>query len=248
MKVVIRKFFLKACFVVPVSCVQADLWVEGTSQPSERITISSPVEEIVETVPVIEGDVVEEGTILATMFSTQEQLEVKRLSLMIDKAAEDLKTAQDLFDKKIQSKSKLMEKELELKRLQVEREIAQFSVDQRLIKAPIAGTVVYRLKDPGEAIGRVEPLFEIIDASKMKLVFFLSTKHIPLLTEGLEVDVTFPEMPKIQGQKAQLVFVDSQLDSRSGLFRVRFDFDNRELKLKPGLRVKAKLPETESNE
>ena len=60
--------------------------------------------------------------------------------------------------------------------------------------------------------------------------------------------MTFPEMPKIQGQKAQLVFVDSQLDSRSGLFRVRFDFDNRELKLKPGLRVKAKLPETESNE
>lgn len=244
----IRKFFLKACLVVPVCGAHADLWVEGTSQPSERITISSPVEEIVETVPVIEGDVVEKGTVLATMFSTQEQLEVKRLSLMIDKAAEDLKTAQDLFSKKIQSKSNLMEKELELRRLQVEREIAQFSVDQRSIKAPIAGTVVYRLKDPGEAIGRVEPLFEIIDASKMKLVFFLSTKHIPLLTEGLEVDVTFPEMPKVQGQKAQLAFVDSQLDSRSGLFRVRFDFDNRELKLKPGLRVKAKLPETESNE
>ena len=72
-----------------------------------------------------------------------------------------------------------MEKELELKRLQVEREIAQFSVDQRSIKAPIAGTVVYRLKDPGEAIGRVEPLFEIIDASKMKLVFFSFNKAYP---------------------------------------------------------------------
>ncbi|MGJ8697969.1 MAG: efflux RND transporter periplasmic adaptor subunit [Verrucomicrobiaceae bacterium] len=222
-----------------------DLWVEGTSQPSERITISSPVEEIVESVEVVEGDVVEKGAVLATLFSTQEALEVKRLGLLIDKAAEDLRTAQNLYNKKIQSKSNLMEKEVELKRLKVEREIAQFSVDQRSIKAPVAGTVVYRLKDPGEAIGRVEPLFEIIDASRLKLVFFLSTKHLPLLKEGMEVDVTFPEMPKVSGQKAKLVFVDSQLDSRSGLFRVRFDFDNGELKLKPGLRVKVKLPEIE---
>ncbi|YCM45022.1 efflux RND transporter periplasmic adaptor subunit [Verrucomicrobiaceae bacterium 227] len=244
----IRKFILIGGLLVSVSGAWADLWVEGTSQPSERITISSPVEEIVESVQVIEGNVVEKGATLATLFSTQEQLEVKRLSLMIDKAAEDLKTAQQLFGKKIQSKSNLMEKELDLKRLKVEREIAQFSVDQRSIKAPVAGTVVYRLKDPGEAIGRVEPLFEIIDASRMKLVFFLSPKHIPLLTEDLEVDVTFPEMPKVQGQKAQLAFVDSQLDSRSGLFRVRFDFDNRELKLKPGLRVKAKLPSTDASE
>ena len=50
-----------------------------------------------------------------------------------------------------------------MKSLKVEREIAQFAVDERIIKAPVAGTIVYRLKDPGEAIGGVEPLFEIID-------------------------------------------------------------------------------------
>ena len=226
----------------------ADVWIEGTSQPAERITISSPVEEIVEAVQVKEGDVVEEGAVLATLFSTQEQLEIKRLNLMIDKASEDLETAQKLYDKKIQSRSNLMEKQLELKRLEVEREIAQFAVDQRSIKAPVAGTVVYRLKDPGEAIGRVEPLFEIIDASRMKLVFFLSTKHLEQLSEGMEADVTFPELPKVTGQKAKLIFVDPQLDSRSGLFRVRFEFDNRELKLMPGLRAKVKLPGTESAE
>ncbi|MDA7535743.1 efflux RND transporter periplasmic adaptor subunit [Akkermansiaceae bacterium] len=217
-------------------------WIEGTSQPAERITISSPVEEIVETVPVKEGQVVEAGAVLATLFSTREGLEVKRLSLMIDKAAEDLKTAQKLFGKKIQSKSNLLEKELELKRLKVEREMAQFSVDQRVIKAPVAGTVVYRLKDPGEAIGRVEPLFEIIDASKMKLVFFLSTSHLGQIKEGMEVEVAFPALPKVTGKKAKLVFIDPQLDSRSGLFRVRFEFDNSEVKIKPGMRVKVKLP------
>lgn len=242
-----RELILSVLFLtIPASI--ADVWIEGTSQPSARITISSPVEEIVEAVNVEEGQTVEKGAVLATLFSTREALEVKRLSLMIDKASEDLKTAQNLFRKKIQSKSNLMEKELEVKRLQVEREMAQFAVDQRSIKAPVAGTVVYRLKDPGEAIGRVEPLFEIIDASKMKLVFFLSTSHLTQIKEGMEVEVGFPELPKVTGQKAKLVFIDPQLDSRSGLFRVRFEFDNKVLKIKPGMRVRVKLPDTVESE
>ena len=164
---------------------------------------------------------------------------------MIDKASENARTSRELYDKKIQKKSELLEKEAELKRLLIEREIAQLAVDQRSIKAPVAGTVVYRLKDPGEAVERVEPVFEIIDASRMKLVFFLSTKHLPILKKGMVAPVIFPELPEIKERKAKLVFIDPQLDSRSGLFRVRFDFDNSELKIKPGLRVKVMLPEME---
>ena len=99
----------------------AQVWIEGTSQPAARITISSPVEEIVESVAVQEGDIVEKGGTLATLFSTKEQLEVKRLGILIEKALADAKTARDLYDKKIQKKSELLQKEVELKRLQIEQ-------------------------------------------------------------------------------------------------------------------------------
>ena len=56
------------------------------------------------------------------------------------------------------------------------------------------------------------------------------------------------EKPEIKEKKATLVFIDPQLDSRSGLFRVRFSFDNSELKIKPGVRVKVKLPGMEGRE
>ena len=242
-----RTLTLLGVLATSVTYCPGDIWVEGTSQPEERITISSPVEEIVESVPVKEGQVVEKGSVLCTLLSTREKLELKRLGFLIAKAEEDAKTARGLFAKGIQKKSELMEKEAELNRLQVEREMAQLAVDQRIIKAPVKGTVVYSLKDPGEAIGRVEPLFEIIDASKMKLVFFLSTKHLPILKLGMEAEVSFPEIPRVEGQTAKLVFVDPQLDSRSGLFRVRFEYDNQETRLKPGVRVKLKLPETEES-
>lgn len=230
----ISVFWMSVCY--------ADVWVEGASQPEERITISSAVEEIVDSVSVKEGDVVEQGQVLATLQATRQELEVKRLGLMIVKAMEDEKTASELFDKKMKTRSFLLEKEVELQRLKVEREMAQYSVDQRIIKAPVAGTVVHRLKDPGEAIGRVEPIFEIIDASKMKLVFYLPTKYLASLELGMEADVVFPELTDLGEQTAKLVFIDPQVDSRSGLYRVRFEFDNRESKIKPGLRVKVKLP------
>lgn len=237
-----RFFIIIQIFVCWVSVCHADVWVEGSSQPEERITISSAVEEIVDSVAVKEGDVVVEGQVLATLFATREKLEVKRLGYMIVKATEDEKTALELFEKQMKKRSFLLEKEVELQRLKVEQEMAQYSVDQRIIKSPVAGIVVHRLKDPGEAIGRVEPMFEIIDASKMKLVFYLPTKHLASLALGMEADVLFPELPDVGGQTAKLVFIDPQVDSRSGLYRVRFEFDNRESKIKPGLRVKVKLP------
>ena len=241
-----RYFITIPVFSLWVSVAHADVWVEGTSQPADRITISSPVEEIVESVSVKEGDVVEKDHVLATLSATRQNLEVKRLTHLIVKAKQDEQTAQDLFGKGMKTRTFLLEKQVEVKRLEVEKEMAEFAVNQRSIKAPVAGTVVHRLKDPGEAIGRVEPLFEIIDASKLKLVFFLSTKHLATLKEGMESAVLFPELPAISEQKAKLVFIDPQVDSRSGLYRVRFEFDNGKLKIKPGLRVKVKLPEPEN--
>ena len=241
------RFIITCCMLTTwVPCLFADVWVEGVSQPAERITVSSPVEEIVASVSVKEGEVVEKGAVLATLFATREKLEVKRLGYLITKADEDAKTARELFKKKIKSKSNMMEKEVVLQRLQVEQQMAQYAVDQRVIKSPVAGIVVYRMKDAGEAVARVEALFEIIDASKMKLAFFLSTKYLAVLKEGMEAAVIFPELPNMGEQTAKLLFIDPQVDSRSGLYRVRFEFDNRVLKIKPGLRVKVKLPKIEN--
>ena len=52
----------------------------------------------------------------------------------------------------------------------------------------------------------------------------------------------FPEVTSSSQGKAKLKFIDPQVDSRSGLFRVMFEFDNAEAKIKPGVRVRMKVP------
>lgn len=243
----IRKHPLLRCSLALLvfSAVQAE-WVDGISQPLERITISSPVEEIVQTVHVNEGQAVEAGAVMAELLASSERLEVERLGVLLEKAQIDFDATSELVAEKVESAQALSEVETALKSLKIEKSIAQNDLDERLIRSPISGTVVFRLKDPGESIGRVEPLFEVINAEELKLQFFMSTRELPLLREGLEAEVRFPNVRPDERFTAKLAFVDPQIDSRSGLFRVRFLFDNTDAKIKPGARVQVRLPETPS--
>jgi membrane fusion protein (multidrug efflux system) len=216
-------------------------WIDGISQPLERITVSSPVEEIVKEVYVSEGQLIKAGAVMAELLSASERLELERLGVLIEKAEVDFKATSELVAEKIESEQQLSEVETALKSLRIERQIALSELDERIIRSPISGTVVFRLKDPGESIGRVEPLFEVINASQLKLQFFMSTKELPLLVEGLEAEIQFPNVRAGESFTANLDFVDPQIDSRSGLFRVRFLFDNSSAGVKPGARVQVNL-------
>lgn len=217
--------------------------VEGTAYAWDRITISSPVEEIVADVMVEEGARVEEGQVLAQLAARKQELELQRLELLIEKARFTYEATEKLHREKIESKETLMEKKADLDQLLIDRELAEAAIAERRIAAPIAGTVVHRLKDPGESVSRVEPVFEIIDASRLKLQVLLPSDRVRSVKEGVNCAVSFPDLPDLEGQEGTVVFVDPQVDARSGLFRVRLEFDNKEAGIKPGVRVRVVLPD-----
>ena len=217
-------------------------WIEGTSQPRERITISSPVDEVVEEVLVEEGDNVSKGDVLAKLLSKKQELAAKKLDNLISKAKFEYEAVKDLYEKKIESRANYLEKKAILGGFEVDKLMAENDVSDRLIKSPSDGVIVYRLIDPGESAEKVKALFELIDVSTLQLVFFLSTEYLDSFKLGDHVGVEFPEVKNNSTGKAVLKFIDPQVDSRSGLFRLRFEFDNKDAKIKPGVRVRMKLP------
>ncbi len=208
-----------------------------------RTTVSSPVEEIVAAVMVEEGQKVEEGELLAQLASRKQDLEVERLDQLIAKARFVYEATVALHEEKIESKETLLEKKSDLDQFLIAREVAVADVNDRKILAPVSGTIVHRLKDPGEAVERVGPLFEIIDVSRLKLMFFLPVKQLAMLKKGEVYRVSFPEFPKAGLFEAELIFIDPEVDPRSGLFRARFEFDNAESKIRPGVRARLLLPD-----
>ena len=108
-----------------------DVWIEGTAQPKERITISSPVEEVVEEVFVEEGDNVVKGDVLAKLLSKRQELAVKKLEHLITKARFEFEAVEDLYAKKIESRASYLEKKAELGSFEVDKELAENDISDR---------------------------------------------------------------------------------------------------------------------
>lgn len=225
-------------------CVQCPaVEVEGSAQPCQRVTVSSPIEEIVTKVEVKEGDKVEQGQLLALLANDREKLQVDRLAAMVEKAEYDYKASEKLHEQKIETAEKLFERKVELARLRAEMKIAEYEAAQREIRSPIQGVITQRHKDPGESVARVEPIVEIVDTSRLLLQFYLDTTFLSVLKPGADIDVVFPELEAGKVYSAKVDFLDPEVDAKSGLFRLRLVLDNADLTLKPGLRVLARLPD-----
>ena len=98
-----KKFlYLTVFFTSHLSLIAEEEWIEGTSQPKERITISSPVEEVVEEVLVEEGDDVIKGDVLAKLLSKKQELAANKLDHLIAKARFEYEAVKELYEKKIE--------------------------------------------------------------------------------------------------------------------------------------------------
>jgi RND family efflux transporter MFP subunit len=217
--------------------------VEGSAHPFQRVTVSSPIEEIVTSVEVAEGDRVEKGKLLALLANERERLQVERLAAMVEKARYDYEASEKLHAQKIETAEKLFERKVELARLLAEKKIAEYEAAQREIRSPIDGVITQRHKDPGESVARVEPIVEIVDSSKLLLQFYLDTGFLTLLRQDAVVEVLFPEVAGDKVYSAKVDFLDPEVDAKSGLFRLRLVLANPDFALKPGLRVIARLPD-----
>ena len=215
---------------------------EGVVKPFRAVTVSASIREIIRKIHVEEGDRIKEGQPLVSLLSEKQQLAVERYDQMISKAQFDYNAAKRLFDQNVASRDDALAKEVELKRLQAEHNIAKAELAEREILAPLTGVVVRKFKESGESISENDPILQVMTTDQVLLLFHLEASQLSSISLGQEYAVHFPEMPSVKNLKAKVNFIDPEVDARSGLFRVRLLLDNKEGLVRPGLRVQAAFP------
>jgi RND family efflux transporter MFP subunit len=214
--------------------------VDGLTLPFKTVRLSSGVQEIVAEIKVQEGDAVKKDQVLARLHDEKERAEHERAEQIVQKRDFDAKAASALVADKITSREKALEAEIELKLAKVDVDIAQRKVDEKTIKSPMDGIVVRKLKEEGESVDRVEPMFEIINIDQLYLQFYLDRVVAAGLTPGREVEFCISGEAE-KTWKAKVDFISPGADAASGLFRVKLLFDNPGGTIKAGVRVTAKF-------
>jgi len=220
-------------------------------KPFAEISIGTPVEGLIQTVPVERGDWVTKGQVIVTLESSLEeatvalakakaeaeavlkssQLKVGFSSRKLERALDLIKTnsiAQHDVDEAQTEKALAdmsYQEASENKRLaKLEFNRATAALQLHTIRSPINGVVVDRLLSPGE-LARQTPVMKLAQINPLRVEVFAPISLLGKLKTGMQADVR----PEGKGQpvyQAKIMVVNRVVDSASGTFGVRLEMPN----------------------
>ena len=229
-------------------------------KPSAEISIGTPVEGLIHTVPVERGDWVTKGQVILTLESSLEEATValakakadaeavlKSSQLKVGFSSRNLERALDLIKNnsiaqhdvdQAQTEKALADMSYqeasENKRLaKLELNRAMAALNLRTIRSPINGVVVDRLLSPGE-LARQTPVMKLAQVDPLRVEVYAPLSLLGKIRTGMKADVR----PEGKGQptyQAMVVVVNRVVDSASGTFGVRLEMPNSNKAIAAGL-------------
>ncbi|WP_306590099.1 efflux RND transporter periplasmic adaptor subunit [Geothrix sp. 21YS21S-4] len=209
--------------------------LEGVIQPFRQVEVSAPVSSRVEQAKVQEGEAVKAGQPLALLYAKLEELEAERTKALLERREFEAKGAKRLYDSKVIPESKAVECRLDLELARLQYEAAAEQVRLRTVLAPMDGVVVQRYREVGEAVSSGQPLFRLVDLSRVVVQCAADPAAVAPLAVGAKVRVRLPQLGEQAEADGEVTLVDPCADAR-GKVRVKVVVPN------PGGRIRTGLP------
>lgn len=108
------------------------------------------------------------------------------------------------------------------------------------ILSPIAGTVTKRNIALGDYVKEGSVLFEVIDLSRVWVMFDAYESDLPWINKGDKIDFSIQSLPG-ESFSAKLTYVDPFIDAQTRVAQVRVELNNPGQKLKPEMFVNGVL-------
>jgi membrane fusion protein (multidrug efflux system) len=214
----------------------------GLVLPLKEVVVSAPVQARIEHINVKEGDRVKAGDTLAQLYSRIEELDTLRTKAALEKREFDYKGSKNLSADSIISQDEALKAKIELDLARLQHEQAAEVLAQRTIKAPLDGIVVEKHQEAGETVASSQPLFRLVDISRLYVQFYIRAEDAGAIRLGDTLEVRCPVADATRVFPGKVDFVDPRVDAASGLMRVKVLLDNNDALLKPGLRANVSIP------
>lgn len=214
-----------------------DFRYAGTVEATE-VSLSPRISSTISTMTVHEGDVVHKGQVL------------------VELGCEDLKLASAIAERDAARAERLYKNGAtpfeSYDRDRNRRDDAALKVSWCRIESPIDGTVLARLREPGEWASPGVKLLTLADLGGVYAFIYVPQTELHLLKPGQAVEVFLPEAGGA-ARRATIAFIRPQAEftpknvqtraERTRLvYGVKLALDNADGVLKPGMPVEARLP------
>lgn len=224
----------------PVSVTEAragelsrDLRFSGVSRPADHARLTFQSSGILSTRPVILGQLVKKGEVLATLrnpdLEPAQQAASARLEETItrlEQARRDLKRLQDLFQRGAVGEERVEQQRSELEALEAavissRADLAGSSrrLDDSVLEAPFDGVVARLYVEPDEYVRSGDPVIGLGGLEALEVELRVPAAVVADLRHGDPVTVDFPQLDKA-GLAAEITEIGAIGESDTGLFPV----------------------------
>jgi multidrug efflux system membrane fusion protein len=258
----------RAAAAVPVSVATVErqdvpVWLHGigTVQALNTVTVRARVDGTLMQVPVTEGQIVKQGTLLAVIDPRPYQAVLDQATAK--KAQDEAQLANAKLDLQrylsLAQQSFASRQQVDTQRMQVDQftaalkgddasiEAAQLNLSYCYITAPFEGRLGLRQMDPGNLVHATDPggIMMITQVRPISVVFTLPQRNLPpivdAMTEGPVKVAAWSGDDNRELAQGTLLTPDNAIDTTTGTIRLKATFPNQENRLWPGQFVDARL-------
>lgn len=184
--------------VVEARALSRVLPLSGSLTPVVQATVKSKVAGELLSVTVREGQAVKRGDVLARIDTRNQQAMVDSQRAAVEKARADLAMAKLTLDnnQRLVDKHFIAQNVLDAAKSQYDASVAgvkvavaqahmaEISLADAVVRAPINGVVAKRMVQPGEKVSPDSPLLSLVDLSALELQASAPTSEVPLVKIG----------------------------------------------------------------
>jgi len=237
-----RAPFLVSTVILAALPARAGALLEGQVLPFRQVEVSAPVSSRITEMRVKEGEAVKAGQPLALLYGRLEELEMQRAKVLLERREFAAKGAKRLYDNKVIPEASALESRIDLELARLQYETAAEQVRLHTVLAPMDGVVVTRYHEVGEAVSGAQPMFRLMDLSRVLVQCAAHPGSLAGLAPGRKVRVLFPDPGGSPGAEGEVTLVDPCADA-TGKVRIRVLVPNPEGRIRAGLKAQVQLPE-----
>jgi membrane fusion protein (multidrug efflux system) len=220
--------------------VEDTLTAVGTVEANERVEIKPETAGVIEAIHFQEGQRVQRGDKLFDIEARKEAAQFAEAEAEEQLARLSLERARTLAGTKAISRQELDQLESQLAvrtaTVQLERE----RIQDRVIRAPLSGTVGSRLISPGQYVNAGMTLVTLVDDSQVKVRFRIPERDLALVKTGQEARLQVGAYPGIMFS-GKVDLIHPEIDPLTRMAEIRLVAPNPDFQLKPGMFARISL-------
>lgn len=192
------------------------------------------------------NDYVKKGSVLLRMRDKDQQAKLNAATAKFKQAETEFNRVQELYLKKLMSKSGVDRAESQYKSTKAKFDQAQENVERTIIRAPYSGIVVKRHIEVGETARPGVPLFTGLSLETLRVVVNLPQDMINIVRQNKQARVLLLNDDNINIKAKSMTF-SPYADADSHTFLVRVNLPDGDHGLYPGMAVKVAFTTGEEN-